>query len=87
MAAEHSLELAGTVDGFLAHASVERGLAPKTIEAYAHDLARFVAFLDEKGVGRLADVRREHLTGFLEALEAGGLGARRPQRQKRKRRR
>jgi integrase/recombinase XerD len=64
------------VDGFLAHASVERGLAPKTIEAYAHDLARFVAFLDEKGVQRLADVRREHLTGFLAALEAGGLGAR-----------
>jgi integrase/recombinase XerD len=76
LAAEHSLELAGTVDGFLAHASVERGLAPKTIEAYAHDLARFVDFLDEKGVGRLADVRREHLTGFLAALEAGGLGAR-----------
>ena len=76
MVAEHALELAATVDGFLVHASVERGLAPKTIEAYARDLARFVSFLDEKGVQRLADVRREHLTGFLEALEAGGLGGR-----------
>jgi integrase/recombinase XerD len=76
VAAERSLELAGAVDGFLAHASVERGLAPRTIEAYARDLARFVAFLDGKGVRRLANLRREHLTGFLEALEAGGLGAR-----------
>ena len=70
--AERSLELAGAVDGFLAHASVERGLAPRTIEAYARDLARFASFLDGRGVRRLADVRREHLTGFLEALEAAG---------------
>jgi integrase/recombinase XerD len=76
VAAERSLELAGAVDGFLAHASVERGLAPKTIEAYAHDLARFVSFLDGKGVRHLADLRRDHLTGFLESLEAGGLGPR-----------
>ena len=34
---------AAAVEGFLAFSSVERGLAPRTVEAYAHDLSRFVA--------------------------------------------
>jgi integrase/recombinase XerD len=64
------------VDAFLVHASVDRGLAPKTIEAYSRDLVRFVSFLDSKGVRRLKDVRREHLTAYLVQLESEGLGAR-----------
>jgi integrase/recombinase XerD len=64
------------VDGFLAHAAVERGLAPRTIEAYARDLARFAGYLEGQGVGRLARIRREHLTGFAAALEGEGLAAR-----------
>jgi integrase/recombinase XerD len=64
------------VDGFLAHASVERGLSPRTIEAYARDLARFTRFLEGEGVRLPAEVRREHLAGFAVALEAEHLGAR-----------
>ena len=40
MAAENPAELSAAVDAFLIYASVERGLAPLTIAAYARDLRR-----------------------------------------------
>jgi integrase/recombinase XerD len=69
-------DLAQAVDGFLVHAAVERGLAPRTIEAYARDLARFAGYLEGHGVARLDGIRRGHLTGFAAALEREGLAAR-----------
>jgi integrase/recombinase XerD len=68
--------LGAALDGFLAHAAVERGLSPRTIEAYGRDLARFAAHLEGAGVRRLDAVRREHVAGFARALERAGLGAR-----------
>ena len=68
--------LSVAVDGFLAQASVERGLAPRTIEAYARDLARFVDYLEARGVHSPGEVRREDVTEFAMALESMGLGAR-----------
>jgi len=67
---------AAAVEGFLAFSSVERGLAPRTVEAYAHDLSRFVAHLEDARVPRLSRLRRGHVTGFLERLEREKLGAR-----------
>jgi len=64
------------VDAFLTHAAIERGLAPRTIEAYGRDLARLAGYLAEAGVTRLRELRHEHLTGFVHALEADGLSAR-----------
>jgi len=64
------------VDGFLQHGAVERGLSPRTLEAYGRDLARFVGFASEHGAARVADLERRHLTGFLEALAADGLAPR-----------
>jgi integrase/recombinase XerD len=64
------------VDAFLAHASIERGLAPRTVEAYARDLARFARYLAGRGVRDTAQLRRAHVTGFVERLAADGLGAR-----------
>lgn len=64
------------VDRFLTLVRVERGLAPKTVEAYARDLAKLVEYFELRGVRKLAAVRREHITGFLELLEERGLGAR-----------
>jgi integrase/recombinase XerD len=61
---------------FLAAAAVERGLAPKTVQAYSGDLRRFVAHLERQGIEALADVRREHVTGFLASLERQGLAPR-----------
>jgi integrase/recombinase XerD len=68
--------LAHAVDAFLAFASVERGLSPRTVESYGRDLARFVSYLEGQGVLRLRDLRREHVTGFLAALDREGLSAR-----------
>ncbi|MFQ5427085.1 MAG: site-specific tyrosine recombinase XerD, partial [Gaiellales bacterium] len=68
--------LSAAVDAFLAHASVERGLSPRTIEAYGRDLARFTRHLERAGVRVPAEVERKHLTAFAAALEAEGLGAR-----------
>jgi integrase/recombinase XerD len=66
----------GAIDAFLSHSAVERGLAPKTIEAYASDLARFAGWLEDAGVSAPGALRREHLTGFTRALEAEQLSAR-----------
>ena len=64
------------VDAFLAHASVERGLSPRTIEAYGRDLARFAGFLASVRVRSLSAVRRKHLVGFSIFLDQEGLAAR-----------
>ncbi len=68
--------LDAAVDAFLQHASVERGLSPRTIEAYGRDLRRFVLELNTVGVRKPLNVRREHLVAYARALERGGLGAR-----------
>jgi integrase/recombinase XerD len=68
--------LDAAVDAFLAHAAVERGLAPRSIEAYGRDLARAVAWLEGEGVKSVAGLRREHVVGFARALERDGLSPR-----------
>jgi integrase/recombinase XerD len=68
--------LARAVREFLEHGALERGLAPRTLEAYGRDLAAFAAFLERAGVRRARDVTRDQVTGFLRAQEARGLGAR-----------
>ena len=68
--------LHGAIDAFLSHAALERGLAPNTIEAYAGDLARFAGWLEHAGIEEPRSLRREHVTGFAQALEAEGLSAR-----------
>jgi integrase/recombinase XerD len=64
------------VDAFLAHAGVERGLAPRTLEAYGRDLARFAAHLAREGVSECGALEARHVHGFTRALEAAGLAAR-----------
>ncbi len=67
---------AEAVDAFLRHGAVERGLAPKTLEAYGADLARLVEFLGRERVPGPAALERAHLSGFLGSLEAQGLSPR-----------
>jgi integrase/recombinase XerD len=64
------------IDAFLTHLAVERGLSPRTLEAYGRDLARFAGSLEAACVRELGGIEREHLVGFLRSLEAGGLSAR-----------
>jgi integrase/recombinase XerD len=69
-------EIEGAIDGFLRHAKVERGLSPRTVEAYGRDLTQLAGFLAAAGVHALRDVAPEHLAGFASALARRGLAAR-----------
>jgi integrase/recombinase XerD len=63
-------DLDAAVDAFLDYAATERGLARKTIEAYARDLAAFTRFALEKGTrvpGRLAEpLVRAHVVALAD---------------------
>jgi len=74
--ADSRAELDAALEGFLAHVRVERGLAARSVEAYARDLGRFVEHLERAGVRSVAGVERAHVSGFLDSLERQGLGAR-----------
>ncbi len=76
MPAEPGARLAAAVEGFLAHAAVERGLSPRTVEAYARDLRRLARYLAGRRIHALDRVGREHVRGFAAALESEGLGPR-----------
>ena len=70
------LDLHEAVDLFLGHLKVERGLARLTIEAYGRDLARFIAFLAERGRAAVDDIAPVDVTEFVIGLAAAGLAAR-----------
>ncbi len=63
------------LDTYLDHLKVERGLSPRTVEAYAKDLARYVAFLDDRQRS-LDEADPAFIAEFLLSLSAGGLSAR-----------
>jgi integrase/recombinase XerD len=62
-----------SLQGFLSYAAAERGLSKNTVLSYGRDLGGFLSFLEGEGfsVGPL-DFKREHITGFLEALRERG---------------
>lgn len=61
---------------FYQHLSVERGLAPLTLAAYARDLQDFWEFLEARGLARWDAVSLADLQDYLAVLEARGLSAR-----------
>ena len=61
------------MSAFLEHARVERGLSPRTVEAYGRDLARFAEFLATRGIGSLEQLTPAGLGEFSSALAARGL--------------
>ncbi len=74
--AEAGPELGAAIDDFLQRSAVERGLAPNTVAAYARDLARFAAHLEQNGVARASQLERRHVRRFADALETAGLAPR-----------
>ena len=65
-----------SVGAFLDHARVERGLSPRTVEAYGRDLSRFAGFLAECGVETLDGVDAGRVAAFSSSLAARGLAPR-----------
>ena len=68
--------LSSYIDSFLSMASVEKGLAKNTIEAYSRDLNRLADFLIKQGIGSWPKVESIHLRSYLAALKSGGLSPR-----------
>jgi integrase/recombinase XerD len=68
--------LASGIDAeYLDHLRVERGLSPRTLEAYGHDIARLREFAASRKRGLLG-LRQADLSAFIGALRDGGLSAR-----------
>lgn len=61
------------IERFLGVIALERGLGPKTCEAYGRDLRRFAAFAADQGVTRPRRVDRALLLDFLAAEKEAGL--------------
>ena len=68
--------VATAIESYLQSLAVERGLSPRTLDAYGRDLARFHNFLKARRINDANAIRRQHLTGFLGELEAAALSAR-----------
>lgn len=64
------------LDLFLTYIRVERGLRPKTVDAYGADLQRYLDRLHREGVGHPDEIRPELVSAHLAELERGGLSPR-----------
>lgn len=63
------------IDRFLNHLSVEKGLSPHTLSAYAQDLQKLAHFLEQKGISGLDHVERKEILLFLSDLKRRALAA------------
>jgi integrase/recombinase XerD len=61
---------------YLVYIRVEKGLSPRTVEAYGRDLRRWSDFMNSHGRSSPAEVERGDVTLFLEELRRQGLSPR-----------
>lgn len=61
------------LDQFADYLSLERGLSPRTLDAYQRDLARMVAFMEARGASRPAAVGANELREYVYHLKDQGL--------------
>jgi integrase/recombinase XerD len=63
------------IDRFLNHLSVEKGLSPNTLSAYAQDLQKLVQFTEQKGISALDRIDRKEILLFLSDLKRRAFAA------------
>ncbi|WP_455901833.1 site-specific tyrosine recombinase XerD [Rhodococcus gordoniae] len=78
VAPQPSPTLTGQVDAYLAHLTVERGVAANTLASYRRDLLRYMEHLTDVHVGDLADVHEHHISDFAASLRRGDPERNRP---------
>ncbi|MBT1175524.1 site-specific tyrosine recombinase XerD [Bifidobacterium sp. LC6] len=61
---------------FLVHIGVERGLADATVRAYESDIAKYVDWLQTKGIEHPEAITRQDVEDYVAALDAAGESAR-----------
>jgi len=64
------------VDQYLNYLLVEKGLSKKTLESYGSDIARFVEFLDKKGIKDISGADTSTILMHIIALRDVGMKAR-----------
>jgi integrase/recombinase XerD len=64
------------LDLYLTHVRVEKGLSPRTVDAYATDLRDYLDDLHRAGVAEIDGVTTRHVEDHLAALAGRGLSAR-----------
>ncbi len=64
------------VDAYLDHLRAERGLAPRTVRAYACDLSRLVQHAEQQGVTEVATLSTSLVASFMVRLGRRGISAR-----------
>jgi integrase/recombinase XerD len=64
------------LDGYLSHLRVEKGLAARSVEAYAGDLVRFAVFLRRDLAKPVAGVDAGDVAAWLVSLSKAGISAR-----------
>jgi integrase/recombinase XerD len=65
-----------SIDSYLDHLAVERGLAKRSVEAYGRDLSAFARGLVARRVRNPTAIRADDVRAHLVALEGRGLAAR-----------
>jgi integrase/recombinase XerD len=73
--ATQAVKMNQRVDQFLHYLIVEKGLSKNTIEAYGHNLNRFLTYLQKKGIQKLEEVGKLDVKAFLLSLKKQGLSA------------
>ncbi len=70
------MNLHGWVDAYLDHLRVERALSPRTLEAYARDLAKLCALGEAQGVDTPTNLDPALVSSYMVELGRQGIGAR-----------
>lgn len=55
------------LDRFFDHLAIEKGLSTHTVAAYSNDLRNLTGYLSSLGIGSWAQVRKDHVSGYLES--------------------
>lgn len=54
---------------YITRLDVEEGLSPNTLEAYIHNVGRYIAWLGSRGISRPDRVTKQDVIGFIGELE------------------
>ena len=67
------MNLAQAQREYLDYLAIERGSSPNTVQSYGRDLARYLRFLEERGIVEPSEVTRQVIEDHLAALVDVGL--------------
>lgn len=60
------------LEQFLHYIKIERGFSPRTVDAYRHDLLKFIGFLESQGVSEISLVSKDDVRQFMSRLAQDG---------------